>query len=112
MDLSFKNQAIKNFFEERDDTYIPTAELMYIHTHPLVNPNFVLEIDLSLLSILEEMASGKVPEKAISRLTDLVIKLGKLMPEVTENNCEDILFTLREIYWEVKNIKIFFEGLK
>ncbi|MNK09967.1 hypothetical protein D3C87_279770 [compost metagenome] len=102
-DFSFNNPQIKEYFNG-SDAYIPTSEFMYIHTHPLVKPNFVdhLESMINRTAILVEKRS--IRGAVIDKFTDLAIKLGAELPNVTKETAPVVLSHLREIYKLCKSL--------
>ena len=103
MELTFKNEGIRSYFEGGND-YIPSSELVYLHQHPLIRPNFLTEIDALVISTADIISANNITGKVISDLTNLVILLGKELPDLTDKNAEAVLNTLREIYKLCKHV--------
>ena len=96
-DFSFTNSQIKAFFEG-SDTYVPVSELLYVHSHPLINPNFLAEIESLLNITADRMVQKKMTGAPVTKFTTLAQNLGRELPELTEHNAPAVLGTLREIY--------------
>lgn len=97
MDFSFNNPLIKNYFEGSDE-YIPVAELMYVHSHPLIHPNFLHDIERLLNQTLEVIVRKNIKGGLHSKFLHLTQSLGKLLPLTAESNAAEALTVLREIY--------------
>jgi hypothetical protein len=96
-DLSFSNPSISNYFNAKTESP-PVAELLYLHTHPLVQPNFLGQIE-ELINITGDMMEQKaMTGKPVDRLTTLTSKLGRRLPVITNENAPEILDILRDIY--------------
>ena len=91
------NEGIRNFFNG-DNSYIPKAELIYLHTHPLIRPNFLNEIH----SLVEEVAiiisTNNIKGQVIEKIQNIAISIGQALPSVNDSNAESILLELRELY--------------
>jgi len=98
-DFSFNNKNIKKYFEG-DSSYIPARELLYIHSHPLIRPNFVYEIDNLVIRAGDKLSSKNIQgtSKWVAELETLCIKLGQSMPDVNIPAPEETLKHLRDIY--------------
>lgn len=105
MDFSFNNQDIKAYFEG-DDSNPPYRELVYLHTHPLVQPNFLSEIDQMVKVAGERLSSKDVPSTStyINKLESLCIELGQSIPELKVENPELTLAIFKDIYILCKDI--------
>lgn len=97
------NEGIRNFFNG-DDSYIPTEEVKYLHTHPLVRPNFLTEINAEIEVLTLRVQDIKLPPRVIDKLTQLSIKLGTSLPDITDENAKDFLIALRELLVYVKQL--------
>ena len=104
IDLSFNNSQIKAYFEG-SDSYVPSSELLYIHTHPLVRPNFLTDLEVLIVNATEEMVAKNIRGAIVDKFTQLAISLGTLLPELS--NMDDakakeaavkMMPTLRELY--------------
>lgn len=96
-DFSLNNLQIKQYFNGSDD-YVPTSELLYVHTHPLVRPNFLSEIEVLINKASQVMVERNITGVPVQRFTALAQELGRQLPELTEKNAPAVLNTLREIY--------------
>lgn len=97
VDMSFKNEQIKGYFNG-SDVYVPSSELIYVHTHPLINPNFLSEIEVLIHEATEKMVALNMRGAVVKKFTDLTIKLGRELPDLTDKNAASTLGTLREVY--------------
>lgn len=111
MNLSLKEGAIKDFFEG-DNTYYPSSELMYIHTHPLVNPNFLRELWEEIEEVALLISLNNVTGNVLSDLTKDVRRLADLMgsTSIDDSNAKDILEVLREIHKTNVSVKGIYGG--
>ena len=98
-DFSFNNQNIKRYFDG-DDSYLPERELLYLHTHPLIQPNFLSQIENMVQKSGELLLSRNVKEGShwITELETLCIRIGKTMPDLSLSNPKETLTHLRELY--------------
>lgn len=96
-DFSFKNPNIKDYFDGKIDQP-PTGELIYIHSHPLVKPNFLAELDTLVVETTNVMIARKYNGPLVSKLTELTKELGVQLPEIDKNNAAKVLATLKSIY--------------
>jgi hypothetical protein len=97
MDLTFKNDLIKKYFDG-DDSYVPTGELMYLHKHPLVTPNFLTEINELVVKTGELMIKKNMEGYPVTKFEDLAIRLGAGLPDITPDSAQKSLEILRELY--------------
>lgn len=96
MDFSLDNPLIREYFEG-SDRYAPVAELLYVHSHPLVTPNFVSQIERQINDTAEFMAKKNM-KSAVNRFITLAENLGKQLPLNSGTDASEALKTLREIY--------------
>jgi hypothetical protein len=98
-DFSFSNPSIRKYFDG-DDSSAPTRELVYLHSHPLIQPNFVTEINNLVAEAVNKLNAQKVSKtsKWVTELEDLCIKLGRTMPEVKISQPEETLVHLRSLH--------------
>lgn len=96
-DFSFKNTRIKAYFEG-SDTYIPTSELIYIHSHPLVKPNFLDEFEAIILKTMDLIQRKNIRGVVIDKITNLTMQFGAELPTISQENAPKILGHLRELY--------------
>lgn len=103
-DFSFNNYRIRQYFEGSDD-YIPTAELLYIHAHPLVKPNFLNELESFINLTAKEMADRNMKGVIVDKFVTHTRNLGVQLPTLTNQNATTVLVALREIYKLCVSIK-------
>ena len=98
-DFSLSNPEIKGYFEFTSNTP-PEGEIKYLHTHPLVTPNFVEEINILVVKAGERLASAKGIgyDQYIKRIQETCIKLGESIPNMEMPDPANTLFYLREAY--------------
>lgn len=96
IDYTFNNSLIKKYFEG-DNSYVPTGEIIYLHKHPLITPNFMTELSDMIKKAGELMIKHKLAHYA-EKLTNIAIRMGQELPEVNEGNAQTILETMREAY--------------
>jgi hypothetical protein len=97
VDLSFGNYRIRQYFEG-SDAYIPAAELLYVHTHPLIKPNFLNEMESFINLTAKEMADRNMKGVIVDKFVNHTKALGVQLPAITNQNAAVILAALREIY--------------
>ena len=97
MDFTFNNELIKNYFEGSDE-YVPTGELMWLHTHPLVTPNFLTQIEELILKAGEIMQKHNMKGYPIPELEAIAIEIGQNLPDITIDNAPIILGAMRKAY--------------
>jgi hypothetical protein len=98
MDFSMHtNEGIKNYFNGSND-YVPTSELVYIHTHPLISPNFLVEINLLVAETAEIISAKNLKGHTLREFTDIAVNIGKAIPDLTTENAEALLIQLRNLY--------------
>lgn len=95
--LSLSSPKIKAFFEG-SDKYVPTSELLYVHSHPLLRPNFLDEIEALINQTATTMQEKAMTGKPVERLTIMATKLGRLLPDLNRSNAPQALDVLRDIY--------------
>ena len=103
-DFTLANPNILAFFEGSDD-YIPVGEVIYLHEHPLITPNFVQELDAMLLSVADKLAKISGTEKYTKTLEKIAITLGINLADgvINREQATNILMALREAY-ELKKL--------
>lgn len=97
VDLSFANPGISEYFNAKSDK-APVSELLYLHSHPLVQPNFLGQIESLVNTTADVMEQKSMTGKPVERLTILTAKLGRRLPAVTKENAPEILDIVRDIY--------------
>lgn len=106
IDYTFNNALIKAYFEG-DDSYIPLGELKYLHSHPLVMPNFITEVDKLILKagkIMVDLKLSHLTEQLI--IEAVIIGQGLKGPglDITDESGLKILQALRRIYNMCNNL--------
>lgn len=96
-DFSFNNLQIRQYFKG-SDSYAPTSELLYVHSHPLVRPNFLAELETMINEASQVMVQRNMTGAPVQKFTALAQALGRELPELTDKNAAAVLGTLREIY--------------
>lgn len=96
-DFSFDNPQISGYFKGSDE-YIPTSELIYIHSHPLVKPNFLDDLEYLILRTAQLIEQKNIRGAVIEKFATLAMKFGAELPTINEENAPTILSHLREIY--------------
>lgn len=93
-----EHEGIQKFFQG-DDSCIPVSEFMYLHTRPLLRPNFLTEINDLVEKVGQKIIAIKLSGKPIESLESMAIKLGGLMDgEMTEDKAKATLLTLRDLH--------------
>lgn len=95
IDLTSNNSMIKDYFTGVGK-YVPSAELIYLHTHPLITPNFVTELE-AIIARAGEILAKHPNAHLISKFTNLAITIGKELPEVNYETAPKILDAMKEI---------------
>jgi hypothetical protein len=96
-DFSFKNTQIKAYFEG-SDKYVPSSELIYIHSHPLVKPNFLDELEALILKTTDLIQKKNIRGSIIDKIGNLTMQFGAELPTISQENAPKILSHLRDIY--------------
>jgi hemerythrin len=97
INLTLNNAQIKAYFNG-SNSYIPTIEFMYLHTHPLVRPSFIDEIEAVITQAAAKVKTKKIVGSIVTRMTEITKDLGVELSSVTEANAPQILNLLREAY--------------
>jgi len=97
LDFTLKNEGVKSYFEG-SDSYVPASELWYLHTHPLIRPNFLTEIETLIDDTAAYMVMKNMRGSIVERFTGLTVQLGQGLPVESEEDCHKILPILRQIY--------------
>ena len=99
------NEGIRNYLNGID-SYVPTQELIYLHTHPLIQPNFLGEIDKELREVSLLILDGNIRGAPITELITLGESIGSSFAgSITIENAEVILQALRSLYQLCKKIR-------
>lgn len=97
MDLTFNNELIKKYFDG-DDSYVPSSELMWLHEHPMVRPNFLTELEELILEAGEVIKKHNLVGYHTDQFTEIAIRIGQRLPIITDQTAPEILQAMREIY--------------
>lgn len=97
MEITFKNTQISDYFLGKGD-YTPVSELLYVHTHPLVQPNFVDELEGLVLLAGQIIEKKKLRGKPVEDLHKAAIAIGQIMPDLTKENAPKLLTEMRKVY--------------
>jgi hypothetical protein len=97
MDFSFKNSLIQNYFNGSNE-YIPAAELVYLHEHPLINDSFLVELESLILKTSELLINRKVSGTVVNVFIELTKELGEQLPVLNATNSPRVIETLRKVY--------------
>lgn len=97
MDYTLNNPKISAYFKG-DDTDPPISELIYIHSHPLIHPTFLDEVDALLVETAKHIEAKHVTGYPIQSLSDIAISIGTKMPTFSEGSAPLILAELRNLY--------------
>jgi hypothetical protein len=97
MDFTFSNSNIKDWFEDRS-TNAPVSELVYLHEHPLVTPNFVTEIAELVRQAADVIVKKNMKGHPVEQLEKAAIKIGQALPTVDYNSAPVILDGLKQLY--------------
>lgn len=91
------NDDIRRFFEG-DDSYIPTSEIVYLHTRPLLRPNFITEVEDLIVKVAAKVAKFKVQGKPIQDFERYAIELGVAVGKgVDQKSAKTIALALRNV---------------
>lgn len=96
-DLSLESPKIRAYFTG-SDKYVPVSELLYVHTHPLLKPNFLDDIERIINTTAQIMQEKAMTGKPVERFTIMAAKLGRLLPDLNRDNAAQALDVLRDIY--------------
>lgn len=92
-----ENENLNNFFN-KDSDFVPVAEFMYIHSHPLIRPNFLTEITDKSTEAMEIILDRGIKGKTIEDLERVGVILGENILDVTEEKAKTIMLVLRDLY--------------
>ncbi len=99
------NSNVSKFLNRATDE-APTAELIYLHTHPLLRPNFLTEINDLVDQAGEKILQRGITGKPIEKLEQLAIQIGTSLtdPNISQDNAKVILLAIRDLYELCKKI--------
>lgn len=95
-DFSLTNPSIKNFFDT--GTNHPVSELLYLHSHPLIKPNFLFEVNQEIILTLNYFSKPDANPSILEKFESLAKTMGGCLPDLNETNAVVFLDSLREIY--------------
>ena len=98
MDFTFNNTNIKAFFDTGENP--PIAEFLYLHNHPLIRPNFILQLEDQILRLNDRVVSGKtVSTKVVDELVEISIEIGTQVTSIyKEESARAVLLAFRKSY--------------
>lgn len=101
--FTFTNPIIKDYFESESNDNPPVSQLLFLHGHPLIRPNFLQEIENLACQAGGQIQKYKLEHKA-KQLEQIAIKIGQQLPELTYSNGPIVLEGLKELYKLCKEI--------
>lgn len=75
-DYTFNNSLIKRYFDG-EDSYVPLAELIHLHRHPLMTPNFMTQLSEMIATAGKAIEKNKLGSYYTDRLQEAAIGIGK-----------------------------------
>jgi hypothetical protein len=102
--MDFSNDLIRKYFEG-DDSYVPTSELIYLHTRPLIQPNFLAQLEELILQTGKLLLKHNIKGYPLPQLEKLAIDIGQRLPIITNESAPEILHAMREVYKICKEIQ-------
>jgi hypothetical protein len=103
IDFTFSNPLIQKYFEG-DDSYIPSAELVYLHEHPLITQSFLVEMETLINKASLHIQKKNIVGTLANKFINSAIKLGAELPTVSQQNAPIILSELRTVYSLCKSL--------
>lgn len=101
-DLTLSNPLILRFLEG-DDSYVPTGELIYVHTR-LIQNNFLSDLERMVGVADQILAAFPKEAKLARRLVNATTELGSILPVINEETAPRIMHLLRDVYKTTKKI--------
>lgn len=101
--FTFTNPIIKEYFESETRNNPPVGELVYLHTHPLITPNFLTELETLACQAGALIHKYNLIDRA-KEIEQIAIKIGQHLPELTYENGPQVLECLKQVYKISKNI--------
>lgn len=97
MNYSLTNPKIQTYLNG-DNSNPPISELIYLHSHPLVRPNFINEIEELVLQAGIHIQNKGIKGYPVDSLKNIAINIGTKMPTFNEESAPLILEELRKLY--------------
>lgn len=99
--FSFSNPKIKDYFFK--DSEPPVSEFMYLHSHPLIRPNFVKQIEEVFENTNAYFETHRVSDSVKNKFYSKTLQLAKTLPLSTKS-AEEVLAILKSVLLLVKKI--------
>jgi hypothetical protein len=103
MDFTFNNTNIKSFFEG-NTADAPVAELIYLHAHPLIKPNFIIQLEQMILDAGQVLKARRMQGRPVEELISIALDIGQSLPDITSDNATKILVRMRDAYVLCNNL--------
>ncbi len=97
MDYSLTNQKVQAYLSG-DDSNPPISEFIYLHTHPLIRPNFLNEIEELVIKAGQHIKDKNIKTHHVNRMVNIAISIGTKMPTFDEESAPLILKEIRDLY--------------
>ncbi len=101
-DFTFSNSSIKNWFESKDGSTPPTKEFQYLHSHPLVKPNFLVQLEVMILEASRDIQVKNIVGKPISELSNGAVNMAEALNDFMATRDDDsaqrCLLAMRRVY--------------
>ena len=99
--FTFSNQVIQDYFNEVENSVAPVSEFLYLHTHPLIQENFLRELDKQLQDFFSKYK--QLPDPVMQRIINICLPIGNGIPLLSNSETEreganNILQGYRELY--------------
>lgn len=102
-DFTLSNNNILDFFTGKSDT-APVNEFKYLHSHPMIRPNFLTEIEDLLKQACEKLQGANLNQDAF---IPLLSEHGRILGtniEDFEGKAETILNSMKVLYQFSKQV--------
>ena len=96
IDFTFNNPQIAAYFNG-NDAYIPVAELVYLHEHPLITNQFLRDIEIKIQKCSEALGEKNMKGAVIEKFINHCIAIGTLLPSVNKETAPKLLSELRKV---------------
>jgi hypothetical protein len=96
-DFTFDNPLISAYFTG-SNSYVPSAELMFVHTHPLIRNSFLAQIEVLINETKEFLIRKNMKGIVLEKFTTYTIQLGAELPKLSQQSAPNVLIILRNIY--------------